>query len=111
MKKEEIIVLGGGLVGGPMALDLAAEEGFAVTVADISERVLEDLRAKEPRLEVIREDLSEPSRVTLLAEGYDTAVSAVPGALFSLWHNLSGPALATYWSRRTRSDELGTRDL
>ena len=35
-----------------------------------------------------------------LAALHFAPVSAVPGALFSLWHNLSGPALATYWSRR-----------
>lgn len=28
-------------------------------------------------------------------------VTAVPSAIFSLWHNISGPALATYWASRT----------
>jgi saccharopine dehydrogenase-like NADP-dependent oxidoreductase len=42
MKKEKIIVLGGGLVGGPMALDLAVEERFAVTVVDVNEVALEE---------------------------------------------------------------------
>lgn len=27
-------------------------------------------------------------------------VAAVPSAIFSFWHNISGPLLATYWSRR-----------
>ncbi|TSH76991.1 bile acid:sodium symporter family protein [Acinetobacter sp. RF15A] len=27
-------------------------------------------------------------------------VTAVPSAIFSLWHNISGPALATYWASR-----------
>ncbi len=35
-----------------------------------------------------------------LAVKYFSAVAAVPGALFSVWHNLSGSALASYWSRR-----------
>jgi hypothetical protein len=39
----KIIVLGGGLVGGPMAMDLAAENIYEVTVADRDEKVLEDL--------------------------------------------------------------------
>ena len=26
--------------------------------------------------------------------------AAIPGALFSVWHNLTGPALATYWARK-----------
>ncbi|MEA3411020.1 MAG: bile acid:sodium symporter family protein [Pseudomonadota bacterium] len=36
-----------------------------------------------------------------LAIKYFSASSALPGALFSIWHNLSGSALAAYWSRRT----------
>jgi BASS family bile acid:Na+ symporter len=28
------------------------------------------------------------------------AAAALPGALFSIWHNLSGAALATFWARR-----------
>ena len=27
--------------------------------------------------------------------------AAIPGALFSVWHNLTGPALATYWARKS----------
>lgn len=27
-------------------------------------------------------------------------ITAVPSAIFSLWHNISGPALATYWASR-----------
>ena len=27
-------------------------------------------------------------------------ITAVPSAIFSLWHNISGPALATYWAGR-----------
>ena len=28
-------------------------------------------------------------------------ITAVPSAIFSLWHNISGPALATYWAARS----------
>ncbi|NNP73722.1 sodium transporter [Acinetobacter defluvii] len=31
-------------------------------------------------------------------------VTAVPSAIFSLWHNISGPALATYWASRNAKD-------
>jgi BASS family bile acid:Na+ symporter len=27
-------------------------------------------------------------------------VAAVPSAIFSFWHNISGPLLATYWARK-----------
>jgi BASS family bile acid:Na+ symporter len=35
-----------------------------------------------------------------LAAKYFPATAALPGALFSVWHNLSGSALAAWWSRR-----------
>lgn len=35
-----------------------------------------------------------------LAVKYFTAAAALPGAIFSIWHNLSGSMLAGYWSRR-----------
>ncbi len=35
-----------------------------------------------------------------LAIQYFSAASALPGALFSIWHNLSGSLLAAYWNRR-----------
>lgn len=33
-------------------------------------------------------------------------VTAVPSALFSLWHNISGPALATYWVAKSEKMKL-----
>ena len=30
-------------------------------------------------------------------------MTAVPSAIFSLWHNISGPALATYWAAKTEA--------
>lgn len=37
-----------------------------------------------------------------LAAKYFSAAAALPGALFSIWHNLSGSMLAGYWSRKMR---------
>ena len=34
-----------------------------------------------------------------LANQFFSAAAALPGALFSVWHNLSGAALAAYWTR------------
>jgi BASS family bile acid:Na+ symporter len=36
-----------------------------------------------------------------LAIKYFTATAALPGAIFSIWHNLSGSILAGFWSSRT----------
>ncbi len=35
-----------------------------------------------------------------LANQYFSAAAALPGALFSVWHNLSGSLLAAFWARR-----------
>ncbi len=40
-----------------------------------------------------------------LARTYFGPVAALPGAVFSVWHNLSGSVLAAIWSRRTRDRE------
>ncbi|WP_299150050.1 bile acid:sodium symporter family protein [uncultured Acinetobacter sp.] len=37
-------------------------------------------------------------------------VTAVPSAIFSLWHNISGPALATYWASRQAETTLHKLD-
>jgi len=37
-----------------------------------------------------------------LAIKYFTATAALPGAIFSIWHNISGSILAGFWSKRTK---------
>jgi saccharopine dehydrogenase-like NADP-dependent oxidoreductase len=74
----KIIVLGGGLVGGPIARDLAADAGFDVTVADRDEAVLERLKSLAA-ITPLQTDLGDPDRVTSLVADYDFVVDAVPG--------------------------------
>ena len=76
-----IIVLGAGLVGGPMAIDLAADHSFDVTAVDVSAEVIGELKSKHPEISVIEADLSDPATVTSLVEGYDLVLNAVPGFL------------------------------
>jgi BASS family bile acid:Na+ symporter len=40
-----------------------------------------------------------------LGKLYFGPMAALPGALFSVWHNLSGSMLASYWSTRATGDE------
>lgn len=40
-----------------------------------------------------------------LAHAYFPAVAALPGALFSIWHNITGSILAGAWSRKDRGKE------
>ncbi|MBN2207602.1 MAG: saccharopine dehydrogenase NADP-binding domain-containing protein [Candidatus Aminicenantes bacterium] len=76
----KVIVLGGGLVGGPMAADLAAEPGFHVAVADVRGETLEVLRRRHG-LRTVRRDLSSPRAVKSLVREFDLVLSAVPGAI------------------------------
>jgi len=36
-----------------------------------------------------------------LATQYFTAISALPGAVFSIWHNISGSILAGFWAKKS----------
>ncbi|MBN1163169.1 MAG: saccharopine dehydrogenase NADP-binding domain-containing protein [Candidatus Krumholzibacteriota bacterium] len=74
----KVIVLGAGLIGGPMAADLAREERFQVSVADIDAAALQRLKRDHP-LETFIRDLSDPREVTALVQEYDLVLSAVPG--------------------------------
>jgi BASS family bile acid:Na+ symporter len=41
-----------------------------------------------------------------LANAYFSPVAAVPSAIFSVWHNISGALIANYFSRQTEDKEL-----
>lgn len=40
-----------------------------------------------------------------LALAHFAPVAAVPSALFSVWHNISGPLLATWWGKRSGTEQ------
>ena len=46
-----------------------------------------------------------------LAATHFDPVSAVPSAIFSFWHNISGPILATYWAKRASKRKVAQGDL
>jgi BASS family bile acid:Na+ symporter len=45
-----------------------------------------------------------------LATAHFAPLAALPGALFSVWHNLSGAVAATFWARRAPKDAPPDRD-
>ncbi len=73
------IVLGGGLVGGPMAVDLSRDDRFDVAVADVNESLLNRIKTDHPRITCILRDLSGPAEVSALVSDFDWVVNAVPG--------------------------------
>lgn len=80
MGKKHIIVLGGGLVGGPIAMDLAKDNQYIVTVADIDPGIKKKFTAYQ-NIDTIEADLSNPEKIKSLVTGFHMVVSAVPGFL------------------------------
>ena len=81
--KKKVTVLGNGLVGSVMALDLAEDEGYEVTVCDRDEaglgRTKERSRGKvDTRSDV---DFTSPDSITEAVRGQDLCIGAVPGFL------------------------------
>lgn len=74
----KVIVLGAGLVGAPMAADLAKDSGFTVSVADFSKENLDKFSGIET-MNTIEKDLSDPESVKSLVKDFDLVLSAVPG--------------------------------
>ena len=75
---KKIAVLGAGLVGGPMAIDLAKDKDFQVTVADRDKNRLDEL-AKNKSLKTTQMDLSDKEKLREFISGFDLVLSAVPG--------------------------------
>ncbi|MCA9589303.1 MAG: saccharopine dehydrogenase NADP-binding domain-containing protein [Myxococcales bacterium] len=73
---KKVTVLGAGLVGGPMAADLAAD--FDVTLVDRSPAALA-AAAPGARVTRVEADLSGAAEVRRVSEGADVVLSAVPG--------------------------------
>ena len=73
------IVLGAGLVGGPMSLDLEQDPSLKVTVADLNEAALRSLKEQAPNLQTEVVDLSQTKNVKSLIQDYDLVLNAVPG--------------------------------
>jgi len=75
-----IAILGAGLVGYPIALDLQKEKDFSVTLCDIRQDRLKEIE-KKTGLNCRQADLSDEAVVKDLIKNADLVVSAVPGHL------------------------------
>jgi len=80
MARKRYTVLGGGLVGGFIARQLAGYSDAAVTLVDIDKRALNQ-NAARARMDVIQADLADPTRISALVGNADIVIGAVPGYL------------------------------
>ncbi|WP_410471283.1 bile acid:sodium symporter family protein, partial [Halarcobacter ebronensis] len=54
---------------------------------------------KECKTVAIEVGMQNSGLAVVLSMKYFTALSALPGAIFSIWHNISGSIIAGYWSK------------
>lgn len=76
---SKIIVLGAGLVGSAIALDLAHDH--QVTLCDLDIRVLNKIKQKDDSLNIKELDVTKESELQSTIKEYDLVVCAVPGFL------------------------------
>ncbi|WP_347840130.1 saccharopine dehydrogenase C-terminal domain-containing protein [uncultured Draconibacterium sp.] len=74
--KKRVIVLGAGLVGGAIAIDLA--KNYQVTSIDADQEALDKL-AKYPAITCLKKDLSRTNIIQSLVKDFDLVIGAVPG--------------------------------
>lgn len=76
----KITVLGGGLVGKAIALDLAREANWKITVADLSTNVLAKLE-RHSQIKAVQADLGRVESIQPLVKDADLVIGALPGAI------------------------------
>jgi lysine 6-dehydrogenase len=75
---KKVIVLGAGLVGAPMALDLAKDGAFEITVADVNQAAI-DKFSGTGNIKALVKDLSDAEELKRLIADQDVVLSAIPG--------------------------------
>jgi lysine 6-dehydrogenase len=75
---KKVIVLGAGLVGAPMALDLAKDGEFEITVADVNQAAI-DKFSGAGNIKALVKDLSDTAELKQLIADQDIVLSAIPG--------------------------------
>lgn len=87
-------------LGTAAALAVVLHNGTGLASGYALARLLgqDQTRARTLAIEV---GMQNSGLAVALAVKHFSAAAALPGALFSVWHNLSGSALAAWWSRRT----------
>ena len=73
----KVIVLGAGLVGGPMAADLSKEKKYNVTIADKNNEALKQFAAVG--INTLQADLADKEGLKKILNDFDLVISAMPG--------------------------------
>jgi BASS family bile acid:Na+ symporter len=65
----------------------------------------------QARTTAIEVGMQNSGLAVALASAHFGPAAALPGALFSVWHNLSGSLLAGWWRRKAEREGLGASPL
>jgi len=92
------------LTVGPLVLLVVVLHNLAGYVLGYGVVSVLGIETSQRRAMVVEVGMQNSGLAAALATTYFGPVAALPGAVFSVWHNISGPALATFWSRRPTDD-------
>ena len=76
---SKVIVLGGGMVGSAMAIDMA--KNHQVTLTDLSQQVLDTVKQKCYSLTIIQLDVTNIEELQKTIKQFDLVICAIPGFL------------------------------
>lgn len=85
-------------VGGLIFVAVALHNGLGLSGAYLIARTLK-LSIVDSRTIAIEVGMQNSGLGVALALNYFSPIAALPGALFSIWHNVVGSILASYWGR------------
>ncbi len=76
---SNIIVIGAGMVGSAMAIDLA--KNHQVTISDFDIKPLEKVKAKQGKINILQLDVKDTVKLQDTIKNFDLVICAVPGFL------------------------------
>jgi saccharopine dehydrogenase-like NADP-dependent oxidoreductase len=77
---RRVVILGGGMIGSAMAMDLRGRPGWDVTVADVRPEPLARV-AQRYGVKTVRADLSSPDAIRALVGEFDLVIGALPSVI------------------------------
>jgi len=86
--------------GGIVFLAVVLHNGFGLGLGYLAGK-LGRLDARARRALAFEVGMQNSGLAATLATAHFTPLAALPGAIFSVWHNVSGAVLAAYWRRRS----------
>jgi len=90
-----------GTLGAAVVIAVALHNAVGLAAGYLVARALGQ-DARTARTLAIEVGMQNSGLAVALAAKFFSPAAALPGAIFSIWHNLSGALLASLWSRRDR---------